>query len=239
MVRDILISHLDAVKMIICEIGQNFCGQIPLAKDLIRLAKLGGADLCKFQLYDHNELYKDHPEIPNVELSFKQAKMLFEYGKEVGIEVFFSVFDVERVEWCEEIGVRRYKIACSQNDNKRLLGYLKGTEFPVIVSMDSSSFRTPEINGCNWHYLFCVSKYPAEVKDYLCYNSPEYRCFYEGISDHTIGIDASKIALARGAQIIEKHFCFNHSTGIDAPWSMDVDELRELVRFQRVVKECP
>ena len=88
--------------IIIAEVGQNHCGDIELAKDLIELAKLGGADLVKFQLYDHKVLYKDHPEIPQVDLTFNQAQLFFDYGKEVGIEVFFSVFDVERVEWCEK-----------------------------------------------------------------------------------------------------------------------------------------
>lgn len=223
--------------MIIAEIGQNHCGDMILAKHLIELAKSNGADLIKFQLYNHNQLYANHPEVPNVELSKSQAFELFNYGKRAGIEVFFSVFDVERVQWCEELGVHRFKVACSQSTDKRLLGYLKGTESPVIVSMDSLIFSSPEISGCNWHYLFCVSKYPAEVKDYLCYNSSAYRCYYEGISDHTIGIDTAKIALARGAEIIEKHFCIDHQTGIDAAWSMTPDELKELKRWQTIVHQ--
>ena len=59
-----------------------------------------------------------------------------------------------------------------------------------------------------------------------------------GFSDHTIGLDAAKIALARGAQIIEKHFLLEHEPDFpDEAWSMDVEGLRDLVRWEKVCKE--
>ena len=97
--------------MLIAEVGQNWMGEMTKARALIEFAKENGAHLVKFQLYDYNVLYKGHPEVPDVALSFEQAEGLFEYGQEIGIEVFFSVFDLERIKWCEHIGVKRYKIA--------------------------------------------------------------------------------------------------------------------------------
>ena len=97
--------------VIVAEIGQNHCGDMNLARQLIRLAKENGADLCKFQLYDSKKLYGEYQP---TELTFEQAKDLFEYGYLWDIEVFFSVFDVERVKWCKEIGAKRYKIACDK-----------------------------------------------------------------------------------------------------------------------------
>jgi len=58
----------------------------------------------------------------------------------------------------------------------------------------------------------------------------------QGFSDHTIGLDAAKIALARGAHIIERHFAIDHQTGVDAEWSMTPSELKELKRFETIVK---
>ena len=86
--------------------------------------------------------------------------------------------------------------------------------------------------------LYCVPKYPAEVKDYdLSYAFPVEFTRFDGLSDHTIGLDCAKIALARGAGIIEKHFCLDHSTGIDAKWSMDSEELSELKRWESLCHE--
>jgi len=242
--------------MIVCEIGQNHIGSMDLARTLIDLSKRGSADLCKFQLYDHDKLYKD-TNIPNVELTFNQAKELFDYGKSIDMEVFFSVFDVEKVKWCEEIGVKRYKLANSMTDVQEY-DYKPNCKMPFVVSKESrerskknlsvidaiGKTKKPTIASNARHLclyypqiLLCVSNYPATIIDYDFYNHcfcHEWGCdkeHYNGISDHTIGLDASKIALARGAEIIEKHFCLNHDTGIDAPWSMTYGDLIELKRW--------
>lgn len=216
-------SPIRSAPLIIAECGQNFCGNMELAKKLISLAKENGADLVKFQLYDHNILYKDHPEIPDVALSFDEANMLFDYGEEVGIEVFFSVFDVERVKWCEEIGVKRYKVAYSQSYNIDLLRAIRAANKPILISSDGYQLGQT---------LYCVPQYPVKLSE-LHLGDVDFNKL--GFSDHTIGLDAAKIALARGAQIIEKHFAIDHQTGVDAQWSMTPEELKELVRWSRVV----
>ena len=222
--------------MIIAEIGQNFLGLMDLATDLIRLAKDNGADLVKLQLYDHKKLYGDK-DIPNVELSFEQAKGLFEYGREIGIEVFFSVFDVERVRWCEEIGVGRYKLACGFVNTRTGKNYDVGKAIMQTGKELVMSFsRVPDINLPTYlplKRLYCVPKYPAYISDV----NFEAIDLLDGFSDHTIGLDCAKIALARGAQIIEKHFCIAHDMGVDAKWSMDASELRELKRWEMVCKQ--
>lgn len=217
------------------------------AKELTRLAKENGGDLVKAQLFDSMKLYGKHT--PS-ELSFDQAKMLFDYGNEVGIEVFFSVFDVERVKWCEEIGVKRYKVACASHEEIRwnidsqelvlpdFIRAVQNTGKEVIVSSPGGGvFRISD----NQKSLFCVSHYPTHIDEihfddgmFEDENGGEYEKSYDGFSDHTIGLDVAKIALARGAQIIEKHFCINHKTGIDAKWSMNIHELKELKRWANV-----
>lgn len=220
---------------LIAEIGQNHCGEKSIALRLIKLAKENGADLVKFQLYSHEKLYKDHPEVPNVELQFWQAQDLFDYGELIGIEVFFSVFDVERVKWCEKIGVKRYKIASGMRD-ETVLRALLSTDKPLIVSSKDRS--SPNLMGkwySNTKWLYCPPGYPSVVNNQ--YPVPDFdECPMDGFSDHSIGLDVVKIALARGSQMTEKHFAIDHETGIDAPWSMTPDELRELKRWETVCK---
>ena len=210
--------------ILIAEIGHNHLGNMTLAKKLIRLARENGADLVKFSLYDS----KEYPEFKDTKLSKEQAKMLFDYGNEVGIEVFFSVFDIERVKWCEEIGVKRYKIACSQRNNARLAKAIPSSS-DLIISGDGFE---PMV-FVRARYLYCVPKYPAMISDV----DFDLMKGWDGFSDHTIGLDAAKIALARGAEIIEKHFAIDHKTGIDAEWSMTPSELKELKRFENVCQE--
>lgn len=54
----------------------------------------------------------------------------------------------------------------------------------------------------------------------------------------TIGLDAAKIALARGALVIEKHFTLDKSLpGPDHAMSMTPDELKELIKWENICKE--
>ena len=203
--------------MIVAECSQNF-HNFREAKHLLELARDNGADLVKFQLFDGVKLYgKKAP----AELDFKQAQCLFNWGEHLGIEVFFSVFDVERVKWCEEIGVKRYKVA-SRMARVDVIRVVKETGKLTLYSYGGlhvfSEFLEPK------KVLYCVSEYPAQVS----FRGIDFRDRFQGFSDHTIGLDAAKIALARGAEIIEKHFCFRHDYGADAEWSMTPEELRGL-----------
>ena len=226
--------------MIIAEIGQNWAGDLALAKTLIELAKECGADLVKSQLFDSKALYGEYKD---TELTFEQAKELFDYGEKIGIEVFYSVFDIERVKWCEEIGVKRYKIAYSQRQNDELWEALGETGKPIIASgvllplvyCDAPVFP-----------LFCSPKYPALEKDYEFLWARNWwddmrLGTYSGVSDHTVGMSVVKMAIRLssklGLHILEKHFAIDHKTGVDALWSMTPSELRELKRFENVVKE--
>lgn len=202
-----------------------------MAKELIKEAKGAGADLAKFQLYDaesdRGKPYYDW--VKAHELTFDQAKMLFGYGIEIGIEVFFSVFDVERVGWCEKIGVKRYKIACNMR-NKDVWQAISRTGKRAIISHnDVGTFPY----GVLATTIYCPPGYPSSKPDFQLNDVR-----FNGLSDHFVGLDVAKIALARGAQIIEKHFCLEHNSLYpDNDWSMTPDELKELVRWEKVCKE--
>ncbi len=204
---------------------------------MIREARNGGASLAKFQLYNaeddrgkpHYDWVKDH------ELNFDQAKMLFEYGKSNNIEVFFSVFGVKYVDWGERIGVKRYKISAGDWQNKILMNVVGGVHKPVIQSLPygKSSYPCPKPSAET--ILYCVPEYPTPLSHL---KFPDFNSVWDGFSDHTIGLDAAKIALARGARIIEKHFCLEHNPDFpDDKWSMDVNDLKELVRWEKICRE--
>lgn len=215
--------------MIIAECGQNHMGDMAVAEELINKAKECGCDLAKFQLYDSVKLYGKKQK---QELTKKQAQSLFNIGNKIGIEVFFSVFDLERVKWCEEIGVKRYKIACTRKDPEVARAIAK-TRKPII----ESTFNVVVADVAT--RIFCVPKYPAKIEDYEPAFVWETGLSYHGISDHTRDIDCSIIALARGAEIIEKHFRLrDNPSSPDYPVSVTPKEMKEIVRFSKVVKCC-
>jgi N-acetylneuraminate synthase len=90
--------------------------------------------------------------------------------------------------------------------------------------------------------LHCVTQYPAPPSSVnlramesmaACFGLPV------GYSDHTLGIEISLAAVARGATIIEKHFTFDRTLpGPDHAASLEPDELKQLVEGIRNIEDA-
>lgn len=214
---------------IICEIGQNFAGDLDYATDLIYAAKDCGANAVKFQLFDTDKIFNSldsgyYDYMKHCQLSFDSVCILYDICGEANIEFMASVFDLERLGWLESIGVRRYKIASRSIHDKKLIKTIVATGKPIIASLGLwKSNRLPSFKA---DFLYCVSEYPAKDVDIppldFCYK-------YAGFSDHTVGIEKAMEAVDYGARIIEKHFTFyKNMYGPDNICSMTPKELGEL-----------
>lgn len=224
--------------LIVVEIGQNHNGNMKLAKKLIHKSKECGADIVKFQLFDANKLFSPDFEwydyVNTTELSKEQVIYLKDECDKIGIEFFASVFDEERVDWLEEIGVERYKIASRSIHNKKLIDYISKTNKDMIVSLGMwNEVEFPKINTTGKvSFLYCISKYPTMIED-LNLDSVDFT-MYDGFSDHTIGLESSKKAIRLGAKIIEKHFTLDKDIyGPDHKGSMIPIEMRELIEYAK------
>jgi len=229
---------------VIAELGINHGGDMEYAKESIRIAKDCGADIWKTQVYSVDELFPDkqivaqdrnwYNEVKKTELSKEQAFMLGDYCKEVGIEFMASAFSQERLEWLREIGVNKHKIASRMNQDWIYIYKVIAAGMLVLVSVN-------DIN--DWHQyavkgmvpMYCVAEYPTSL-DKLDFHHVNFGQF-DGFSDHTVGIEASMVAMARGATYVEKHFCLKRDdSNPDMVCSIEPDELRELVKFARKVE---
>lgn len=229
---------------IIAEIGQNHNGDLETAKRLIRVAKESGADVAKFQVYDAKTLFskENNPWYDyncKTEVSRTQVDDLANECAKCGIEFMASVFDIERVDWLEAVGVKRYKIASRSVHDLPLIDRLVATGKPIIVSLgmwNESDF--PQILGASsLEFLYCVSKYPTPLSD-LHLSTVDFSR-YAGFSDHTIGIAAPIAAIALGARIIEKHFTLDKKLyGPDHEGSMTPGELTALSEFAMEIAEA-
>lgn len=230
---------------IIAEIGQNFNGDLALAKKMIQIVKECGADVAKFQVYDAKALFskENNPWYDyncKTELTKSDLVELFEECNKVGIEFMASVFDLQRVDWLEELNVKRYKTASRSIRDHDLISKLVATKKPLIVSLGMwGEEKLPEIkSGKKIDYLYCVSKYPTDLTD-LHFNEVDFKNKYSGFSDHTLGITAPVTAMARGARIIEKHFTLDKTMyGPDHTGSMTPEELKQLVQFKKEIAQC-
>src|SRR5437868_6073857 len=96
--------------LIVAELHPQHSGDLGVIREMIRVAKLNGADICKFQLYDAVALLGSD-EWKYLELTQAQTEQVKAWCEEDDIEFMASVFDRERLGWCEALGVHRYKIA--------------------------------------------------------------------------------------------------------------------------------
>ncbi|MCE4538178.1 N-acetylneuraminate synthase [Pelomonas sp. P7] len=90
--------------------------------------------------------------------------------------------------------------------------------------------------------LHCVTQYPAPPSSVHLRAMDTMRDAFGlpvGYSDHTLGLEVSIAAVARGATVIEKHFTLDRSMpGPDHAASLEPEELKELVRSIRVVEQA-
>ena len=228
---------------IIAEIGQNFNGDIDVAIQLILEAKKSGADVAKFQLYNAKELFsrEGNPWYEyncSTELTYNNVKKLKQVCDDNDIEFMASAFDVERVDWLEDIGVQRHKLASRSISDQDLINKVLKTNKTTFISLgmwDQKEF--PEINNDNAKYLYCISKYPTELVD-VKLKQVDFSKYF-GFSDHTIGITASCAALSRGARVIEKHFTLDREAfGPDHSCSMTPNQLLQLSTFRDELTLC-
>ena len=228
---------------IIAEIGINHQGDMELAKAMIHAAKKCGADTAKFQVYspevvlDRNHpLLKDHWDlILRTELLYNRVRQLKWACQQVGIRFLASVFEPKKVDWLEDLGVDRYKIASRSVYDDELLEAIGKTGKPVLASISElykKDVPPPfQEHGINPTLLYCVSEYPAPLEH--CDLSVERFRRFRGFSDHTQGYAASVLAMVYGARIIEKHFTMDRSLpGPDHICSIEPAELEQLCRIR-------
>ena len=169
-------------------------------------------------------------------------KPIFERCKEHGILGFSTPFDDTSVDFLEELDVPCYKIASFENVDIPLIRKVARTGKPMIVSTGMTTVseiaelvRTARENGCrDLTLLKCTSNYPASAEGTNLRTIPHMRELFNcevGLSDHTLGIGVAVTSVALGASVIEKHFTLSRADGgVDAAFSLEPDEMAQLVR---------
>tara|TARA_B100000579_G_C22716246_1_gene797064 strand:- start:13 stop:732 length:720 start_codon:yes stop_codon:yes gene_type:complete len=216
---------------IISEIHPQHHGSMDELKRMVLQSKIGGADYVKVQLYSSKKLFNNNDR-KYVELTKEELKEIANYSRKIGIETIASVFDEERIKWCEDLKFKLYKIASLTIKNKQLCKKIISTNKPVIASLGMYNFRkkgTP-FKSKNVSYLYCISKYPTNLSEV---KMPDFKkSFFTGYSDHTVGIGTCLHAVSRGAKIIEKHFTLNKAINCETEkahvCSMNFEDLKAL-----------
>lgn len=221
---------------IIAELHPQHSGDPDILREMIRQAKLNGADVAKIQLYDAVALLGS-ADWSYLQLSRETTVQIKRWCDEDEIEFLASVFDHERLQWCEELGVRRYKIASrTVTGDPELCRAILATGKEAFVSLGSwDRPEKPFSDSERIKYLYCKSKYPALYRDMGDFPEDFPAGGFAGYSDHTIGIEVALLSIARGAAVVEKHFTLDKTRGRPTEkghvGSMTPEELSTLQRM--------
>lgn len=259
--------------IIIAEIGECFNGNLGTAKRLMEVAKEAGCDYVKFQTLDREGIAKDDPErewFLRVALTKGQLETLMGYSRRLGIRFLCSPENEKKAQVLKQIGLGEIKIASCSLTDYELLNYVNKSFLRVFLSTGMASIK--EVRKAvrmldrvkELLILHCISEYPTgpllkkrglrplSTKDVrfnmmkmLMELFPGHKV---GYSDHTSGILAPIVAVAMGAQVVEKHITLDRKTpvenfkkgkeylGTDHVMSLEPEELSEMVLSIREVE---
>lgn len=242
---------------IIAEVGINHNGEMAIAKQLIDAAQDAGAHAVKFQKRTIEDiLTKEGLEKPytsphafaptygehrrKLELSAEQMRELKEYASTRGILFFASVWDKKSADVMEEIGVDAYKIPSADVTNTELLEHVARKNKPVLLSTGMSSEEEIEKavatvlrHNARLILFHCLSLYPSPREKlniaYMDVLKERYAPLPVGYSGHEIDIMPTLVAVARGAQIVERHLTLDKTMkGSDHAASLTPTEFRQM-----------
>jgi sialic acid synthase SpsE len=216
--------------LFVAEVGMNHDGNFNLAFELIRRAKLAGADIAKFQFG-----WRNKPDEINC-IDDQRALQLKGWCEYWQIEMMASIITDDAFELAKRVGFDRYKIASrTVIDNPDLCRRViaEGKETFVSLGMwtgEGFPFGPP---SPLLRYIYCRSQYPTYPE--ALRGMPEQfggKGFY-GYSDHCQDVSACLLALARGACYIEKHITLNKTSTVirDHVLSATPEEFADLVRL--------
>jgi N-acetylneuraminate synthase len=199
---------------VISEIGVNHEGSLETAKQLIEMAKIGGADAAKFQTYKAETLASKHSPAywdTTKEATRSQYELFRKYDAfgpdeynelakhcaSVGIDFVSTPFDDAAVDLLAPL-VPFFKVASADLTNTPLLRRVARTGKPVILSVGASTLE--EIDGAlatlrvagatSIALLHCILNYPTSDENanlrMISGLAQRYPECVIGYSDHTV-----------------------------------------------------
>ncbi len=244
---------------IIAEIGINHNGSVEMAKKMIDIASTTGCDAVKFQkrtidvVYTEKELAKERKSVfgttngdlkRGLEFGYKEYKEIDAYCREKGIIWFASCWDEGSVDFIEQFNPPCYKIASASLTDDSLLKYTKSKGKPILLSTGMSTMEEIRhavsiLGEDNLLIFHCTSTYPSNTEEMnlrvIESLKKEFSCPI-GYSGHERGVTPSVLAVALGADAVERHITLDRTNwGSDQAASLETAGLYHMVRDIRQV----
>lgn len=244
----------DAPCLIIAEAGVGHFGDVALGLDLVDLAAHAGADVFKTQIFDVDLLISaDLPDwrerLRPRNLPFEGFAALKERCDAHGMLFMATSHDEAHLDWLERLDVPAIKVGSGERNNPLFLERLAELGRPMVVSTGMyaqadvlEALEACARGGCDEvALLHCVTSYPAAPADINLAAMDRMAELFEGpvgYSDHAADDLALIAAVARGAQVVEKHITLPRQVPNAQDWkaSAGPEDLKRLVERLREVE---
>jgi N-acetylneuraminate synthase len=245
---------------VIAELSANHGGSIARARELIAIAADCGADAVKLQTYrpETMTLPLDRPPFTVRGGTLWDGRQLFDLYREAqtpwewheelfgaatraGIACFSTPFDRTAVDFLEQFDPPAHKIASFEILDLDLISAAAATGRPLVIStgmaseteIDRAVGAARTAGASQIALLRCNSAYPASPAEMDLHTITAMKARWGlpvGLSDHTLGLIATVVAVSLGSCIVEKHLTRSRDEGgPDSAFSIEPDELRALV----------
>lgn len=238
--------------VVIAEIGINHEGDPDACLRLIEAAARAGADAVKLQTIKASENYAPNTEsfhlFSRAELTEKDTERAFRLAHDLGIECFSTCGDRFSLDFVETLNPVAWKISSGLLTHLPLIRHAAKTGRTMLLSTGMTGMSevrqavavAKDAGASHLGIFQCTSIYPAppntmnlKVIDRL---AREFKVPV-GLSDHSLGTFASPLAVACGAQMIEKHISLDpQRPGFDHPVSLDPVGFKDLVDAIRMAE---
>ncbi len=232
---------------VIAEVGSNHQGELSKAKEHIDAAAQVGAQAVKFQSLNSKKLYiNPSSEIKvlhkMIDMEEEWHQELKTYADKKNIIFCSSPTYLDSVDILRSIDVDFIKLASAQVATfPQLIHAVAATGKPALFSTGLASYKDLNDavnifefhNNSNYGIFHCNSQYPTPPENVYLGRIDTYKKMFNcpvGYSDHTEGTSVVLAAVAKGADMIEKHFKIDScSSSPDAAFSIKPDEFQTMI----------
>jgi pseudaminic acid synthase len=253
--------------LIVGELSCNHAGSLEIARRTLRAMRESGVDCVKLQTSRPDTITLDCRKPPFVvgrdtlwegrtlHDLYRETYTPWEWHHELRaladeLDMLFmsSPFDLEAVDFLEDVGVCAYKIASFEITDHALIRKAAGKGRPLIISTgvadeaDIAAAVAVARSAGNDQILVtkCVSAYPTPLSKVHLRTLPAIRERFGvlvGLSDHSLSPLVPCAAVSLGACLVEKHFILDRELGgPDAAFSLTPDQWLRMVEDVRATE---
>jgi N,N'-diacetyllegionaminate synthase len=248
--------------IIIAEAGVNHNGDLQKALALVDAAAIAGANYVKFQSFKAEMLVNQSAQKADYQKNNMQGEDDTQFGMlkklemgedwypvlkqrchQRGIHFLSTGFDVDIIDFLNDLDIPFYKIPSGEITNKPYLQHIARIGKDIILSTGMANLQEVKdaveiieaegISRDRITVLHCNTEYPTPMQDVnllAMHQIAKELQVKVGYSDHTLGIEVPIAAVALGAVVIEKHFTISRNLpGPDHAASLEPDELKAMV----------